>query len=99
VFIIKDGELFTPELDQCGVNGIIHEQILLIAKKIDINSHIKIISLDEMHLADEIFITNSIIGLWPVGSVGEIRYPVGDITRSFETELFRRIRNNAKSFS
>ncbi|MCK5394616.1 MAG: aminodeoxychorismate lyase [Gammaproteobacteria bacterium] len=99
IFCIKNGKLFTPGLDQCGVKGIIREQILLIAKENDFEHHIKNISLDDIHSMDEIFITNSIIGLWPVSCVGDTKYPVGELTCSFEQKLMQRMKNNAKSFA
>ena len=99
IFCIKNGVLFTPALDQCGVKGIIREQILSIAKENGFGHQIKKLSLNDIHSMDEIFITNSIIGLWPVNCVGETKYPVGELTRNFERMLMQRIKNNAKSFA
>jgi 4-amino-4-deoxychorismate lyase len=99
IFCIKEGVLFTPRLDQCGVNGVIRNQVLSIAKEKDFEIHIKNVTIDNIYSMDEIFITNSIIGIWPVSSVGEIKYPLGDMTHSLESELRKRINNNAKTFS
>ncbi len=97
VFGIKNNALFTPELDQCGVSGIVREQVLLIAKENDIKINIQNMTIDDIAAMDEIFITNSIIGLWPVSCVGEVKYPVGDMTRNLEKEFKLKERMNAKT--
>jgi len=97
VFGVKNNALFTPELDQCGVSGIIREMVLSIAKENDIKTNIQNMTIDDIAAMDEIFITNSIIGLWPVSCVGEVKYSVGDMTRSLEKEFKLREGTNAKT--
>ncbi len=97
VFCIKNNALFTPELDQCGVSGIVREQVLSIAKEKDIKTKLQNMTIDDIGSMDEIFITNSIIGLWSVSCVGEVKYPVGDMTRNLEKEFKLRERTNAKT--
>ncbi len=99
VFGIKNNVLYTPGLDQCGVNGIVREQVLMIAKEKGIKTNIKNMSIDDIGAMDEIFITNSIIGLWPVSCVGEVEYSVGDMTRNLEKEFKLRERTNAKTIA
>lgn len=97
IFCIKNGALFTPRLDQSGVNGVIRNQVLSIAKEKNFENHIKNITVDDIYSMDEIFITNSIIGIWPVVSVGETKYPVGKIMCNLQSKLKQRIKNNAKA--
>jgi 4-amino-4-deoxychorismate lyase len=99
VFFIKNGILLTPDLERCGVNGIIRNQILSIARENNIETHIRNINNDEIDSMDEIFITNSIIAIWPVKSVNDNQYSIGNMTRNFETELKQRMRINAKTFA
>lgn len=99
IFCIKNETLLTPGLDHCGVNGIIRDQILSIAKQKEIACQIKNITIDELFLMDEVFITNSIIGLWPVRCVGETRYPTDNITRAFESELRQRVKASEKTIT
>jgi 4-amino-4-deoxychorismate lyase len=99
VFFIKNGTLLTPDLGQCGVNGIIRNQILSIAKENDFETHIRNINIDDIDAMDEIFVTNSIIGIWPVKSVNDSQYSIGNMTRNFETELKQRMKINAKTFA
>lgn len=97
IFCVKDEALFTPRLDQGGVKGVIRQQVLSIAKEKDFKIHIKKLTLDDIYSMDEIFITNSIIGIWSVASIGETRYPPGMITRRLQSELKQRIKKHAKT--
>jgi 4-amino-4-deoxychorismate lyase len=60
--------LITPELETCGVHGVIREQII---KKVDTWSvKIKRENFTKQRLleADAVFMTNSIFWVWPVRS-------------------------------
>ena len=68
VFIVEGQCLITPELETCGVHGVIREQII---KKVDTWSvKIKRENFTKQRLleADAVFMTNSIFGVWPVRS-------------------------------
>jgi len=97
VFGINNTTLFTPGLDQCGVSGIVRQQVLSIAKEKNITTNIQNLTIDDIGSMEEIFITNSIFGLWPVSCVGEVKYPVGDMTRNLKKEFKLRERTNAKT--
>lgn len=66
LFIRRSDELITPSLDQCGVAGVMRDQVLAIADNIGVVSRIMSLSLSDIETADEIFLTNSVIGIWPV---------------------------------
>lgn len=67
LFMLKDGQLITPSLSQGCMNGIMRRQILKLAKGIDglevVESEISPFDLQK---ADELFITNVIIGIQPI---------------------------------
>ena len=67
VFMFKDNQLITPPvLDGC-LNGIMRKQILAIAAKIEgVEVIEKSISPFDLQKADELFITNVIIGIQPI---------------------------------
>jgi 4-amino-4-deoxychorismate lyase len=96
VFGIKNGDLYTPSLDCCGVNGIIRKHIIDIAKNVNIPLHISNLSKDDLYSMDEIFITNSIIGLWPVSLINDKSIRLGNNTNIFYNELQKRLEANAK---
>lgn len=66
IFMLKGDELFTPDLSRCGVSGVQRERIIGWAAQQGMNCKIANIELSELLRADEIFLVNSVIGLWPV---------------------------------
>jgi 4-amino-4-deoxychorismate lyase len=66
IFMLKAGELLTPDLSQCGVSGVQRERVFDWAAQHKMPCRSSKIRLQELLQADEIFLVNSIIGLWPV---------------------------------
>ncbi|HEY6095616.1 MAG TPA: aminodeoxychorismate lyase [Gallionellaceae bacterium] len=66
LFCVKDGALFTPDLAQCGVAGLQRERVIEWARLNGVDCQISSLTLHDLQSADEIFLVNSIIGLWPV---------------------------------
>lgn len=64
---IRAGDIIsTPDLYLCGVAGIMRDQVLGLADKVGATPQIMSLSLDDVARADEVFVCNSLIGLWPV---------------------------------
>lgn len=67
VFMLLDNKLITPSIDEGCLNGIMRKQILQLAKKIENIEVIEgTISPFDLQKADELFITNVIIGIQPI---------------------------------
>lgn len=66
VFMVCRSVLITPDLSQCGVSGIQRQRILNWARENGIHCQVKKISMNDLLQAEEIFLVNSVIGLWPV---------------------------------
>lgn len=66
VFLVRGGAIFTPDLANCGVAGVQRERVLDWARQNSVPCHISKLTMDELLDADEIFLVNSVIGLWPV---------------------------------
>ncbi len=66
LFWVKDGELHTPDVSRCGVAGVMRAQIMKLAAEMGIHTVTAEISPEELKQVDEIFMTNSLIGIWPV---------------------------------
>jgi len=66
VFMVRDGILMTPDLSQCGVAGVQRDRVLAYAAQHAIPLQIRMISLAELLAADEVFLVNSVLGLWSV---------------------------------
>lgn len=77
--------LYTPALDQCGVNGVMRRWILNWAEQQGQAFAIERFSLSHLSQADEVFICNSVAGIIPVVSIrGVQRYQVGFLTRALQ---------------
>lgn len=74
VFLVRGGELVTPELSRCGVAGVMRAHILEIASALGIAYRIDSVDLDELREADEVFLSNSLIGIWPVRELLDRRF-------------------------
>lgn len=84
LFMAREGMLWTPDLSQCGVAGVQRERVMACAAKQGIACRIERFGLAELLEADEIFLVNSIIGLWPVRELQQRRwthYPVAERIR------------------
>jgi len=66
VFIVCDGVLKTPDLSNCGVAGVMRGWVIETADTIGVKTLIVPLSGADIEAADEVFVTNSLIGLWPV---------------------------------
>ncbi|WP_276166508.1 aminotransferase class IV [Zobellia alginiliquefaciens] len=67
IFIVKNGSIKTPPIKEGCLNGIVRKKLIEILSKIDEYQFEEAsISPFELQKADEIFITNSIVGIQPI---------------------------------
>jgi 4-amino-4-deoxychorismate lyase len=71
IFFIKDSEIHTPSLEHCGVSGVMRDHVLRCARQNGIPVRIRDIHLDEAPEMDEAFVSNCLIGVWPVARLGD----------------------------
>jgi len=88
VFAVINGELITPKIIDCGVAGIMRKHIISQAILHNITIHEQTIKLDDLYAADELFVCNSIIGIWPVRKLNDVEYNViGKVTATIMDDL------------
>lgn len=78
LFVLRGGVLYTPDLSRCGVAGVQRDRVLAYAAANNISMKICDLTLDEILAADEVFLVNSVIGVWPVRALQTKRW--GDFT-------------------
>ena len=67
LFTAKNGELFTPDLTNCGVAGTLRCAILeVFAPAIGISATVGHLNQKDLEAADEVFICNAVHGITPV---------------------------------
>lgn len=74
IFIVKNEKIYTPALSEGGIDGVMRKAIISLAKKEKISLTETIISVENLLLADEIFLTNAIQGVQWVMGYGAKRY-------------------------
>ncbi|BDU23388.1 aminotransferase class IV [Flavobacterium sp. GSB-24] len=67
IFMVTGKKLITPPVSEGALNGIMRKQILALAKKVEgIEVSEEIISPFDLQKADELFLTNVIMGIQPI---------------------------------
>jgi len=91
IFLVKQGGVFTPALEQCGVAGVMRSVVLDLADAMDMPVTVESIGRNELLMADEVFLCNSVIGVWPVASIESgHQMGVGPISRKLMQGLDSR---------
>jgi len=99
IFIIKDGEISTPPISSGILHGITRQFVIEeVTPALGIAVQERTIQLDEVFVADEVFLTGTaaeVIGVSHIGDdvVGEGK--VGPITLKLEKEFRRRVSQDA----
>ena len=87
IFLVKDKVIKTPPLNEGSLNGIIRKQLISIIKLIDgLELEETSISPFELQKADELFITNVIVGIQPITKYRKKEY-VAEIAGELLTKL------------
>ncbi|MEB0206423.1 aminodeoxychorismate lyase [Pseudomonas sp. CCC3.1] len=84
LFLVRDGVLITADLQRCGVAGVMRAALLAEAERLAIAYQVTDISLAQLQQADELFLCNSVYGIWPVRAFADLSWPVGPLTRKLQ---------------
>lgn len=91
VFLVKNTVLKTPKLDLSGVRGVMRGLIIeQIAPKLGLVVDEQAVSLDDLRLADEVFISNSLIGALSVRQCEEFAWSPGAVCREIHSAIVQR---------
>lgn len=86
VFIIdKNNTLITPTLFGCGIEGIMRNHVLKVAQTLNIVTIERPLTILDIQYAQSVFMTNSLIGIWPVKTWGHVHYQVHPMIRQLQT--------------
>ena len=92
LFWIESGTLHTPALEGAGVAGILRRWVIQIASSQGVSVEIGHFRPGCLAHAEEVFVCNSLIGLWPVVALEDWRWPVGEMTRFLQQQLDKEYR-------
>jgi len=89
----KDGgrAICTPSLD-CGIlEGITRNVVIELARRLDMRLIEGEFTEEDLHRAQEVFLTSTIMEVMPVGKVDEVKYPVGEVTKLLAAEYKKEV--------
>jgi 4-amino-4-deoxychorismate lyase len=84
LFVAAEGVLMTPDLRECGVEGVMRRVIIDEAQSQGMAIQVRELYPDILATVDELFVANSVIGIWPVIACGEYRFHPGRLTRRLQ---------------
>ena len=83
--------------DRCGVEGTRRAVILDLAKLLGIQVKVEVLSVEKLGQADEVFISNSIIGIQSISQIGDIGFGKSPITKKIK-DAFTEKRKDRNSW-
>jgi branched-chain amino acid aminotransferase len=86
LFMLKDGKLTTPPVSEGCLNGVMRKQVLAVAKTLDVEVVEEVISPFDLQKADELFVTNVIVGVQPI-----TKYRKKDFDHSFAAKIIAQL--------
>ncbi len=81
VFMVKDGVVFTPVANGTFLAGITRSRHIANLRADGIEVRETVLSFEDFHAADEVFLTGNMSKITPVTAFDDTRYPVGPITK------------------
>ncbi|HXS28309.1 MAG TPA: aminodeoxychorismate lyase [Steroidobacteraceae bacterium] len=84
VFVVSGSMIATPRLDRCGVAGVMRRIVLRAAAEAGIEIAETRITRQDLEAADEMFLTNVRIGIWPVRALGARALGKGPVTQQLQ---------------
>ena len=87
VFFVYHGNLRTPDLSRCGIDGVMRRVVMQQARLADLGCDVVDIDPGELQEVEEIFLSNSLIGIWPVNQLEKTRLEIGPVTQRLMAEL------------
>lgn len=87
LFVRHQQTLSTPDLSRCGVAGLQRARIMRLALRLGLRVQVTDIRLETLLRADEAFLCNSVIGVWPIRALDGARLPVGPAAHALRDML------------
>lgn len=87
LFWVTDGIIYAPSLERCGVAGVVRDFLI---ERFTADGHVVEVGLyplADLISADEIFVCNSLIDIWPVKQLDSNHYSLGPLAKTARTYL------------
>ncbi|MFF7107741.1 MULTISPECIES: aminodeoxychorismate lyase [Pseudomonas] len=80
LFLVRGEVLLTADLSRCGVAGVMRGALLEQASLSGLAVEVRDLTLEDLQQADEVFVCNSVYGIWPVREFAALNWPAGPLT-------------------
>lgn len=87
LFVLRGATLVTPDLSQCGVAGIMRSVVMELAAGLGLETVVREMQPEEVVAGDELFLTNSLIGIRPVASLERTAFGPASLTPQLQARL------------
>ena len=92
IFWVEHRRVCTPKLGSCGVDGVMRHYLFDNIKEITgLAIFSEALASVDCIRAKEVFICNSVRGIWPVVSIDKQCWPIGPITRKLQAHLIEKV--------
>ncbi|WP_372570811.1 branched-chain amino acid aminotransferase [Ruegeria jejuensis] len=81
IFLVRDGEVFTPMPNGTFLAGITRARHIANLRADGVSVHEAVLSFDDFHDADEVFMSGNMNKVTPVTALDETSYQVGPVAR------------------
>ncbi|MGY0220050.1 aminodeoxychorismate lyase [Endozoicomonadaceae bacterium StTr2] len=92
IFVRADNSWFTPRLDRCGIEGICRRFVMDTVERQGEQVAVQNCNDQLLLQASEVFVCNSVFGIWPVTEFVGHRWPVGKATQKIQ-QSFNEVLN------
>ena len=92
VFLIRRGTLLTPKLDRCGVEGVMRRLVMAAAPSQGLRVREQRLRRSHLSEADSVFLTNTLVGLWPVASLEGHTFEIPTLLDDLRVAMERTIK-------
>src|SRR6266516_4259488 len=99
VFVVKDGELYTPDLSTSILPGITRDTVIQIAQDLGYTVHEKSLIRSDLYLADEAFMTGTAAEVTPLRAVDDVEIGVGAITLEIQEAYLDTARGRSERWA
>jgi 4-amino-4-deoxychorismate lyase len=82
VYAVIDGVVCTPAITRCGVAGVMRATLLEAWQQGAQSTRIRDLDPDELKCASELFLSNALIGVWPVRLLDGRGFAAGPVARA-----------------
>lgn len=84
LFLVRNNALLTADLSRCGVAGVMRAALLEASAGEGVAVSVTDLSMADLERADEVFVCNSVYGVWPVRSFASLNWSPGPLTRKLQ---------------